>query len=42
MQLVQSSQIKAKLKTHDIQQYFPQITCPTLQQTADKNLLHPP
>jgi len=37
-----ASQLRAKLKTQDIQQFFPQIITPPSSHTADKNLLHPP
>jgi len=36
-----ANQLWAKLKTQDIQQFFPCITPPSSSTTADKNLLHP-
>ena len=37
-----ANQLHAKLKTKDIQQFFPRITPQASSTTADKNLLHPP
>jgi len=37
-----ASQLRAKLQTHDIRQFFPKRTTTTPPHTADKNLLRPP
>jgi len=37
-----ASQLRAKLQTHDIQQFFPRSPPTPSSYTADKNLLRPP